>query len=291
MKETVAVLGTGKMGTALARAFAAAGHSVVAWNRTPARAEPLRTVATLASTPATAARDASLLVASLTDYGVCGQVLFTAEMGESLRGKTVVQLTSGTPSNARTGAAWAAQHGVYYLDGAVLAEPRGIATDYATVFYAGDRTVFDTHKPTLQALANNTVFVADAIGSAAALDCAILEACYGGCLAFLHAAVMCESENISSSRFFEYKRIFVSAIDLTADAAKPMLERRDYTGDQCSLDTHVGALAHIVSLSHEAGLDNRLPDTLYAVYAAAVAAGLGAKELPAVYELFRAKRT
>jgi 3-hydroxyisobutyrate dehydrogenase-like beta-hydroxyacid dehydrogenase len=74
------------------------------------------------------------------------------------------------------------------------------------------------------------------------------------------------------------------------DAAKPMLERRDYTGDQCSLDTHVAALAHIASLSHEAGLDSRLPDTLYGVYAAAVAAGLGAKELPAVYELFRGKR-
>jgi 3-hydroxyisobutyrate dehydrogenase-like beta-hydroxyacid dehydrogenase len=45
MKETVvAVLGTGRMGSALVRAFAAAGHSVVAWNRTPARAEPLRTV-------------------------------------------------------------------------------------------------------------------------------------------------------------------------------------------------------------------------------------------------------
>jgi 3-hydroxyisobutyrate dehydrogenase-like beta-hydroxyacid dehydrogenase len=110
-------------------------------------------------------------------------------------------------------------------------------------------------------------------------------------LAFLHAAAMCESEGVSSSRFFEYKRSFVSAIDVTVDAARPMLEGRDYTGDQCSLDTHVGALAHIVALSHEAGLDNRLPDTLYAVYAAAVAAGLGAKELPAVYELFRAKDT
>jgi 3-hydroxyisobutyrate dehydrogenase-like beta-hydroxyacid dehydrogenase len=262
MKETVAVLGTGKMGTALVRAFAAA-----------------------------AARDTSLLVASLTNYGVCGQVLFTAEMGESLRGKTVVQLTSGTPSNARTGAAWAAQHGVHYLDGAILAYPSWIATEYATVFYAGDRTVFEAHKPTLQALAHNTVFVAEAIGSAAALDCAILEACYGGCLAFLHAAAMCESEGISSSRFFEYKRVFISALDVSADDAKSMLERHDYTGDQCSLDTHVGALSHIVSLSHEAGLDNRLPDTLYAVYAAAVAAGLGAKELPAVYELFRAKRT
>ena len=51
MKETVAVLGTGKMGTAMVRAFVAAGHSVVAWNRTPARAEPLRTLATLAGTP------------------------------------------------------------------------------------------------------------------------------------------------------------------------------------------------------------------------------------------------
>jgi 3-hydroxyisobutyrate dehydrogenase-like beta-hydroxyacid dehydrogenase len=290
MKETVAVLGTGKMGTALVHAFAAAGHSVVAWNRTPARAEPLRTVATLASTPATAARDASLLVASLTDYSVCGQVLFTAEMGEALRGKTVVQLTSGTPANARTSAAWAAQHGVSYLDGAILAQPNFIATEYASVFYAGDRSVFDAHEPTLQALATNTVFVAEAIGSAAALDCAILEAYYGGCLAFLHAAAMCESEGVSSSRFFEYKKSFIGAIDITVDVARPMLEGRDYSGDQCSLDTHVGALAHIASLSHDAGLDSRLPDTLYAVYAAAATAGLGAQELPAVYELLRAKR-
>lgn len=291
MKETVAVLGTGKMGSALVRAFAAAGHKVIAWNRTLDKTEPLRSIATLASSPVAAARDASLLVASLKDYDICGRVLFTAEMGEAMRGKTVVQLTSGTPSQARTGAAWAVQHGVHYLDGAILAYPNWIATDFATVFYAGDRTVFDQHKSTLQALANNTVFVADAIGSAAALDCAILEACYGGCLAFLHAAALCESEGISSSQFFQYKRIFVSAIDVTADAAMPMLEQRDYTGDQCSLDTHVGALKHIASLSREAGLDNRLPETLYSVYVSAIAAGLGAKELPAVYELFRPKRT
>lgn len=291
MKETVAVLGTGKMGSALVRAFAAAGHKVVAWNRTLDKTEPLRSIATLASSPVAAARDASLLVASLKDYDICGRVLFTAEMGEAMQGKTVVQLTSGTPSQARTGAAWAVQYGVHYLDGAILAYPNWIATDFATVFYAGDRTVFDQHKSTLQALANNTVFVADAIGSAAALDCAILEACYGGCLAFLHAAALCESEGISSSQFFQYKRIFVSAIDVTADAAMPMLEQRDYTGDQCSLDTHVGALKHIASLSREAGLDNRLPETLYSVYVSAIAAGLGAKELPAVYELFRPKRT
>lgn len=89
---------------------------------------------------------------------------------------------------------------------------------------------------------------------------------------------MCESEGISSSRFFEYKRVFISAPDVSADDAKSMLERHDYSGDQCSLDTQVAALAHIVSLSRDAGLDTRFPDTLHAVYASAVAAGLGARE-------------
>ncbi|MGV9897077.1 NAD(P)-binding domain-containing protein, partial [Streptomyces tendae] len=35
------VLGTGAMGTALVRAWLAAGHPVTVWNRTPARAEAL----------------------------------------------------------------------------------------------------------------------------------------------------------------------------------------------------------------------------------------------------------
>ncbi|MDF3149983.1 NAD(P)-binding domain-containing protein, partial [Streptomyces sp. T21Q-yed] len=35
------LLGTGDMGTALARAWLCAGHPVTVWNRTPARAEPL----------------------------------------------------------------------------------------------------------------------------------------------------------------------------------------------------------------------------------------------------------
>jgi 3-hydroxyisobutyrate dehydrogenase-like beta-hydroxyacid dehydrogenase len=291
MRETIAVLGTGKMGTSLARAFSAAGHRVVVWNRTPAGAEPLKDVATVVRTPADAANEASLLVSSLADYDVCGDVLFTPEMGKLLKGKTVAVLTSGTPSNARSAATWASRHGVQYLDGAILAYPSFIATEYAMVFYAGSRAAFDMHERALQALAKNTVFVAEAIGAAAALDCAILETYYGGCLAFLHAAAICESEGIPTSRFFKYKASFLGLIDVTADAAGPMLERHEYSGDQCSLDTHVAALAHIVSLSREAGLDGTLPNALHQQYAAAAAAGLGSLELPAVYELLGKKRS
>ena len=40
-KLTVSVLGTGIMGAAMARNLARAGHTVRAWNRTAAKAEPL----------------------------------------------------------------------------------------------------------------------------------------------------------------------------------------------------------------------------------------------------------
>jgi hypothetical protein len=52
---------------------------------------------------------------------------------------------------------------------------------------------------------------------------------------------VCESEGISSSRLFEYNRTFITGIDITADAARPMLEGRDYTGPfvAFALPTHL----------------------------------------------------
>ena len=54
---TVAILGTGKMGGAMARRLASSGFDVTLWNRTPAKAEELH-VGRVAATPVDAARDA-----------------------------------------------------------------------------------------------------------------------------------------------------------------------------------------------------------------------------------------
>jgi NAD(P)-dependent dehydrogenase (short-subunit alcohol dehydrogenase family) len=51
----VAVLGTGKMGSAIAGRLSEAGFSVVLWNRTRSRAEALG-IGSVAETPAAAAR-------------------------------------------------------------------------------------------------------------------------------------------------------------------------------------------------------------------------------------------
>src|SRR5450631_902613 len=62
---TIAILGTGKMGSAIAARLSAAGFQVVLWNRTRSRAEALG-LGPVADTPAAAARAADIVVSSLT---------------------------------------------------------------------------------------------------------------------------------------------------------------------------------------------------------------------------------
>jgi len=70
---TVAVLGTGRMGGAIARRLAASGSDVIVWDRTTAKARAL-TVGRVASTPADAIRDAAIVISSLTNADAVREV-------------------------------------------------------------------------------------------------------------------------------------------------------------------------------------------------------------------------
>lgn len=65
---TVAVIGLGAMGGRFADRFLEAGHDVIVWNRTPEKADALVSRgATLAPTPAEAAREAQAVVTVVSD--------------------------------------------------------------------------------------------------------------------------------------------------------------------------------------------------------------------------------
>jgi 3-hydroxyisobutyrate dehydrogenase-like beta-hydroxyacid dehydrogenase len=64
----IGFVGLGAMGAAIAKNLVESGHEVLVFNRSPARAEPLRAAgATVAATPAEAARDAELVFTMVAD--------------------------------------------------------------------------------------------------------------------------------------------------------------------------------------------------------------------------------
>src|ERR1700754_195364 len=112
----VTVLGLGNMGRALARAFLAHGHATTVWNRSPGKGDELVAAgATRATTVADAVAVADLIVVCVVDHRAARSILDQAT--EALRGRTVVNLTADSPDAARELAAWAAGHGIDYLDG------------------------------------------------------------------------------------------------------------------------------------------------------------------------------
>jgi 6-phosphogluconate dehydrogenase (decarboxylating) len=117
--NAVSVLGTGMLGTALARALLQAGHRVTIWNRTASKVDALvASGATRALTPAEAVAASPIVIASVSTYDDVHAVV-DPEV-DHLAGRTLVNLSSGTPEQARTLSAWAAERGVRYLDGAAM---------------------------------------------------------------------------------------------------------------------------------------------------------------------------
>src|SRR6185437_5672003 len=73
---TIASLGLGRMGAAMAARLLAAGHEVHVWDRTPDRAAPLVAAgARAAPSPAAAARGAGVVITMLTDAAAVEAVL------------------------------------------------------------------------------------------------------------------------------------------------------------------------------------------------------------------------
>lgn len=70
-------------------------------------------------TDAIAASD--VVIICVIDYDAVREIVDRAV--PELRGRLLVNLTSGAPDSARTMAGWAAEHGIDYLDGSIMTRP------------------------------------------------------------------------------------------------------------------------------------------------------------------------
>ncbi|HZG06326.1 MAG TPA: NAD(P)-binding domain-containing protein [Streptomyces sp.] len=288
-RPPVTVIGLGSMGSALAGAFLAAGHPVTVWNRTPEKAGALvERGAVRAATVAGAVAASPLVVVCVLDYAAVHRLL--GPVGGSLAGRTVVNLTNGTPRQARETAALVTGHGAEYLDGGIMAVPPLIGTPHALVLYSGSPGAFEEHRRTLRVLGTAEHLGADP-GLAPLHDLALLTGMYGMFAGVLHATALVRSAGVGAR---DLAPMLASWLKTMVDAELPRLaERVDsgvYGGDVGSpLAMQAAAFDNFLRAGEEQGVRPDLIVPLKALMDRRVADGHGDEDLAGIVELLTAR--
>ena len=192
------------MGSALARALLLAGHPITVWNRSPGKAEALVGLgAQEARSFAEALAASPVMLICIDNYASTRALLETESQAGQLAGRTVVNLTTGTPREAEALSVWVAVQGARYLDGAILCGPNQIGTKGGEVLFSGDALAWQAAGPLLTCLAGKVRNVGQGVGDAAALDFAWLTMSYVQFIGVAHAARICGAQGIDLQAFID----------------------------------------------------------------------------------------
>ena len=282
--DTVTVLGLGLMGSALARALLARGYTVTVWNRSAEKAAAFEGSARVAPSIGDAVASSRVVVVCLLDYAAADALLRSEEVESSLSGKLLVQLSTGSPADARRTSAWAQACGADYLDGAILASPSMVGGDQAKVLVSGPKEVFEGNVELFEALTTVPTYCGEAIGRAAALDHAALEVAAGCSVVLYHAMALCAAESVPFEELFELTGGFREGYveEVTAGVATG-----EVPSGNASIHTWASWAQTLVRVADDAGVSASLPQALLECLDRTIDLGQGEKDFPAVYEAFR----
>ncbi|MFE0376397.1 NAD(P)-dependent oxidoreductase [Streptomyces inhibens] len=284
--KSVTVLGLGGMGTALAGALLAAGHQVTVWNRTPGKDEGLvGRGARRAGSVAEAVTAGEVVIVCILDYADIGPLLEGQDVGRAaLQGRVVVNVTNGSPEEARTMAERVTALGATYLDGGIMAVPEIIARPEAFVLYSGSQEAFEAHRELLDAFARS-VYLGEDPGLAPLNDLALLSGMYGMFGGFVHAAALVRSAGGPVAEFTTALLLpWLRAMAGGLPAMAAQIDSGDYavTGSPLAMQVSHDSIGEV---SRAQGVSAELFAPLFALMRRRVADGHGSEGFAGVVEL------
>ena len=150
MNPRVAVLGTGRMGTAIARRLANTGVELVVWNRTRSRAEAVGAGAVV-GTPAEAVAGVDVVITSLTGPDAL-RATFVGSNGAlaGARGQSFVEMSTAGPDVHAELAPLVAKTGSTLVDAPVIGAPPAVLEGAALIVAGGGRVEVERVRPVLE---------------------------------------------------------------------------------------------------------------------------------------------
>ncbi|MFJ9615374.1 NAD(P)-dependent oxidoreductase [Streptomyces noursei] len=252
----VTLIGTGYMGTALAKAMIKRGLKVNVWNRTQSKIAEFADSGHAVDSLEEAVRSAPVLILCLSDYPTTRQVLSTVT--DSLDGTVLVQTAAGTPDEARELQQWIAEKNpdARYLECNLLCYPHHIGTELSAVLWSGTPQDRAATEEISKAWGNNHDYLGTDIAAANAYETSLLALYYATMRGAIEAAYMARAESLPLAAF---SQAAIRSIPTLADAlerALTSMAARDYDTNDTTLDTHLAAIEGVTRAARAAGLAN-----------------------------------
>jgi 3-hydroxyisobutyrate dehydrogenase len=169
MSESVAILGLGTMGAGMAANLLKAGFSLAVYNRTPEKARALvGDGARFASTPAEAARGASIVISMLADDAASREVWMGHNGALAAIEEGAILIESGTVSPAWIAelADSATQKGARLLDAPVTGSRVQAESGQLSFLVGGDEATLEAVTPVLKAMSKEIIHLGPVGGGA-----------------------------------------------------------------------------------------------------------------------------
>ncbi|MFE2013232.1 NAD(P)-dependent oxidoreductase [Streptomyces sp. NPDC059491] len=274
---SVTVLGLGPMGRALAGAFLDAGVRTTVWNRTPGREGDLvERGAVLAGSAEEAVAASGLTVICLVNYDATDAVLRQPAVTAALKGRTVVNLSADTPVRARDTGRWAEEHGVGYLDGAIMTPTPSIGTPAGVFLHSGPEPLYREHAPVLDALGGVHTHLGEDIGRAAAFDVALLDIFWTSMAGYVHALAVARAEGISARELAPFAQGIGAILPPLFEEWADDVDGGGFSGEGNPLTSAVSTMGHVVHAAEAHGIDASVMRAAEALAVRAVDLGYGA---------------
>lgn len=287
----VALIGTGRMGAAMAGRLSDAGFPLALFNRTRAKADrvaaELAGPATVYDTAAAAAHWADVVLVSLADdAAVTAAYRGDAGVAGGVRpGTVVLEMSTLAPATVRALAPLVTGRGGTLIDAPVSGSVATVQQGQLTVLAAGDPAALDRARPALETFAKK-IFHLGELGAGATMKLAVNSIVHGLNQVLAEALVLAEKAGVARAAAYE---VFANSA-----AAAPYVQYKqeaflhpDQAPVAFSLDLVAKDLDLIQTLAAESGARMDLTAATRAVVEAAVADGLGDHDLSAVAELLR----
>ena len=202
----VALIGAGRMGSAMGGRVAAAGHDLVVFNRTRSRAEDLagQTNARVADSAREAAEFAEVCLVSLADDpAVTATYLDDNGLIAGLQPRAVVcDASTVAPATVRGLNPLVAQKDAILLDTPVSGSVSTVESGTLTVMVGGDQDALDRARPVLETFAKSIFYLGD-IGAGATMKLVVNSLVHSLNVAVSEALVLAEKAGLDRETAYD----------------------------------------------------------------------------------------